>query len=175
MKTRLSSTEPPAPVGFVNAIFAEVVEDGIRKVAAHVPPGVSRWWARAILAGLQVPALDVLVNRYRVVLPADHLITITKCSTTAKIGPVATYFAADVLRSADDGASWQSIFPFSSPLDETDLAYIAAGNFKGDQFTFAIDTLNLDDLIRIDVLTNADTVGVEIVLHGTVSAITSPP
>lgn len=178
MKTRLSSTEPPAPSGFVNAIFAEVVEDGVRKVAVHVPEGGSgdsRWWARAILSGYQAPDTDVLVNRYRVILddPAQ-IITLLKCGTTAKIGPSGTYFAADVLRSNDNGATWESIFPFSSPLDETDLAYIAAGQYKGDQLTFAIGILYPDDLIRIDVLTNEDASGVEIVLEGIVSTVQSP-
>jgi hypothetical protein len=39
MKTRFSSTNPPAPDGMVNAIFAEVLEDGIRKIAVHIPEG----------------------------------------------------------------------------------------------------------------------------------------
>lgn len=39
MKTRFSSTEPPAPPGYVNGKFAEVLEDGVRKVAIHVPTG----------------------------------------------------------------------------------------------------------------------------------------
>ncbi len=37
MKTRFSSTEPPAPVGYVNGVFAETLENGVRKVAVHVP------------------------------------------------------------------------------------------------------------------------------------------
>lgn len=176
MKTRLSSTEPPAPAGFINATFGEVVEDGVRKVAVWVPPsgGATRWWARAVLSGYQAPDTDVLVNRYRVILQADQAITLLKCGTTAKIGPVSTFFAADVLRSNDDGASWQSIFTADSPPTETDLAYIAAGDFRGDQSTFVIGTLYADDLIRIDVLTNEDAVGMEIVLEGTVDTISSP-
>lgn len=39
MKTRFSSTEPPAPAGYVNGVFAETLENGIRKVAVHVPTG----------------------------------------------------------------------------------------------------------------------------------------
>jgi hypothetical protein len=176
MKTRLSSTEPPAPPGFVNATFAEVLEDGVRKVAVHVPSGegISRWWARAILEGLQEPASDVLVNRYRVVLEPELMITINKCSTTAKIGPTASHFAADILRSNDNGVSWASIFSSDSPQADTDLAYVAAGDFKGDQFSFVINVLNLDDLLRVDVINNEDAAGMEIVLEGTVSLITSP-
>lgn len=175
MKTRFSSTEPPAPTGFINATFAEVVEDGVRKVAVWVPPsgGATRWWARAVLSGYQEPAEDVLVNRYRLILELDQAVTLLKCGTTAKEGPVGADFVADVLRSNDDGATWESIFASGSPAD-SDLAFIAAGAFKGDQFTFAIATLYPDDLLRIDVLVNEDAVGIEIVLEGTVDTVTSP-
>lgn len=177
MKTRLSSTEPPAPAGFTNAVFSEVVEDGVRKVAAWVPSasGIGRWWARAVLSGFQMPATDVLVNRYRLILEPEQYITLYKCSTTTKVGPILSDFTADVLRSNDDGASWQSIFSSASPQVTSDLAHVAAGQFKGDQFVFEIATLYPDDLIRIDVLENQDTIGVEIVLEGTVSTIASPP
>jgi len=180
MKTRLSSTQPPAPPGFVNAAFAEVVEDGIRKVAVHVPStSGGGWWARAILVGYQEPAEDVLVNRYRVILEENQYITLVKCGTTAKFGPFSgTNFAADVLRSNDDGATWESIFARSSPPDDTDLAYIADGEYKGDQEVFAIDTLFPNDLLSIDVITNVNAVGIEIVLRGSVSTsspIDSPP
>lgn len=37
MKTRFSSTTPEAPIGYVNGQFAEVVENGVRKIAVHVP------------------------------------------------------------------------------------------------------------------------------------------
>jgi len=36
MKTRFSSTNPPAPSGLSNGIFAEVVENGVRHIAVHV-------------------------------------------------------------------------------------------------------------------------------------------
>lgn len=175
MKTRLSSTEPPAPTGYANATISEVLEDGVRKIAVWVPSsGESRWWARAILSGYQPPDVDVLVNRYRVILDADQIITLLKVGTTAKLAPSGSDFVGDVLRSNDDGATWQSIFNVSSPIDGTEMAYIAAGNYKGDQLTFAIGELHQDDLIRIDVLVNDDAVGIEIVLEGIVSAVASP-
>lgn len=174
MKTRLSSTEPPAPAGYVNARFSEVLEDGIRKVAVWVPPGSGRWWARAVISGYQAPDTDILVNRYRLILEPDQIVTLTKCGTTAKLGPSASDFTADVLRSNDDGVTWDSIFLLSSPPANSDLAWIASGDFKGDHTVFAIETLFPDDLLRIDVIENADTVGVEIVLEGLVSTIASP-
>lgn len=179
MKTRLSSTEPPAPDGFTNAVFAEVLEDGIRKIAAWIPASVaatggSNWWGRFVIMGLQPPAEDILVNRYRIVIEADQVITLRKCGTTAKTGPVGTYFAANVLRSNDGGASWDSIFSADSPPTDSALAYIAAGDYKGDQTTFAIDTLFPDDLLRVDVTVNDDAEGVEIVLEGFVASTTSP-
>lgn len=39
MKRRLSDTNPPAPPGLANGIFARVVEDGIEQIAVHVPAG----------------------------------------------------------------------------------------------------------------------------------------
>jgi len=167
MKTRLSSTEPPAPAGFINATFAEVLEDGARKIAVHVPL-MSNWWGRFVIAGLPDAATDILVNRYRIVLEPGQIITLRKCATTAKTGPVGSSFEADILVSTDNGLTWDTIFASGK-------AVIVNGNFKGDETVFAIDILNPDDLLRVDVVGNdGEAEGIEIVLEGYVTEITSP-
>lgn len=116
-------------------------------------------WIRAILPGLQVIGTDVMDNRFRVELLTGTTIKLIGCYLTAKnANPSTGNYTVDILRSQNESASFTTIF--------TAGASILNGAHKGQQTTFAIDTLINDDELRLDVISDGEADGIEVVLKG---------
>lgn len=132
-------------------------------IAPIMAPSVGNniFTCRAILPGLQAVTTDILANRYRLTLQdTSKKVKWVRCSATAKIGPTAGDFTADVLLSTDESVTFNSIFA-------TSKISVASGQTEGEQDTFAIPFMLNNQELRVDV-TVVDGVasGLEIVLLG---------
>jgi len=126
-------------------------------------PSKSKYWKgfRAILPLVPPVLTDVMDNRYRVDIPDGKKIILGGVSATSKINPSIGDLSADVLVSIDASVTFSSIFNGTSRIK------IANGAHRGDLTALAIRELNLDDELRIDVLSNGAASGIEIVGWGT--------
>ncbi len=121
--------------------------------------GTGNYWKgfRVIIPGVHVIQTDVADNRYRVDIPEGKKAVLDMIEATSKIDPSVGDFEADILRSADASASFQTIF------HSADKIKILEGEHRGEVTDLAITDLNLDDEIRVDVISNGEASGIELV------------
>lgn len=124
--------------------------------------GTGNYWKgiRIIIPGVHVVQTDIADNRYRVDIPAGKKAVIDMVEATSKIDPTDGDFEADVLRSADASASFQTIFHATGKIK------ILEGEHRGEVLDLVITELDLDDEIRTDLISNGQASGVEIALVG---------
>lgn len=116
---------------------------------------------RAIVPGLQVVADDVAVNRYTVKIDIDKKIVLELCSITAKTSPPLTGdYEIDWLRSKDEAATFDSLFP------DGDRPKLLLGDHTREHKSFAIVELFNDDELRFDVKQANGANDIESVLKG---------
>lgn len=116
---------------------------------------------RVLLPGVQVSGTDVLATRYTVKNPGGVLLA--SIGFSAKIPASTQTYIVDIQRSSDGGATFQSLFPAgvlpTFAVNTSPATYTPA--------TWAIQTLNLGDLVRVDVVQADGTIaGVEMTLNG---------
>jgi len=156
------------PVSNLDAVNVEYLKDqlgGKKKRIGQVGVGsTSNYWkgARAILPLVPSVDTDVMDNRYRVDIPTGKHVIITGVFATSKTDPSTGDFSADILRSDDAAATFTTIFSGVTRIK------ILNGEHRGEVAVadLAITELNLDDELRIDVLSNGAASGIEIVITG---------
>jgi hypothetical protein len=112
--------------------------------------------ARIILPGTQPVATDVLANRYVV----EQNVTLGSVTISAKAAPSTAAFIADILVSTNNGSTWTTIFPTLKPTLPVSSNAVVLNP------SFAIASLAIGNMIRVDVLQSDGASGIEIDLIG---------
>lgn len=147
MKTRFSSTEPPAPAGYVNGQFAEVVEGGIRKVAVHVPVS-------------EEISIDARTRSVGVIIDGGNSVIMTGIKHYIRIPFSCTIISVTLL--ADQTGSivvdiWKDTYANFPPTDADSITASTpptiSGNIKSEDVVLSgwTTTINAGDILGFNV------------------------